>query len=404
MTTYKIGGRSVDAEDPRLNELLATVYGSPERPLCMCKAGGVEMYIAKLGKLYIIKRMPHTGSGHATSCESYEPPAELSGLGEVMGGAIQTNLEDGLTTLKFDFALSRTAGRAAPVASGVEHDSVRTDGKKLTLRGTLHFLYDEAGLTRWSPAMSGKRSWWVVRKYLLQAASDKIAKGSLLADLLYVPESFSMERKEEITKRRLAVFNSLSKAEGSARRLMLLVGEVKELGDARFGKKLVVKHVSDAHFMLNDDVYKRMLKRFEHELALWSGAESSHLLIVATFSVSGAGIASIEEASLMFVNENWIPFESIDEKMLVDALTEQKRRFVKGLRYNLSSANPLASVVLSDTPEPVAMYILPYGASDQFRKELSELQEGSNLTSWQWDTGADMPDVPSASAASNKTS
>ncbi|MFP3594879.1 DUF1173 family protein, partial [Chryseobacterium sp. SIMBA_038] len=87
----------------------------------------------------------------------------------------------------------------------------------------------------------------------------------------------------------------------------------------------------------------------------------------ATFSVSGAGVASIEEASLMLVNENWIPFESIDERMLVDNLTNQKRRFVKGLRYNLPSTNPLASVVLSDTAEPVAMYVLPYGASDQYR-------------------------------------
>lgn len=151
--------------------------------------------------------------------------------------------------------------------------------------------------------------------------------------------------------------------------------------------------------MMNDDVYKRMLKRFEHELALWSGNENSHLLVVATFSVSGAGVASIEEASLMLVNENWIPFESIDERMLVDNLTNQKRRFVKGLRYNLPSTNPLASVVLSDTAEPVAMYVLPYGASDQYRKELRELQEGSNLKSWQWDTGADMPDVPAPSSS-----
>ncbi|HDR8973062.1 TPA: DUF1173 domain-containing protein [Burkholderia vietnamiensis] len=399
MTTYKIGDKSYGADDTRLNDALAAVYGSPNRPLCMCKSGGVEMYIAKLGKHYVIKRMPHTGSAHATSCDSYEPPAELSGLGEVMGGAIQTNLEDGVTTLKFDFALTKNGARAAPVQGGAEHDSVKTDGKKLTLRGTLHFLYDEAGLTRWSPAMAGKRSWWVVRKYLMQAASDKMAKGGSLSDMLYIPESFSLEKKDEITRRRLTVFNALAKSEGATRRLMLLVGEVKELGDARFGKKLVVKHVADAHFMMNDDVYKRMLKRFEHELALWSGNENSHLLVVATFSVSGAGVASIEEASLMLVNENWIPFESIDERMLVDNLTNQKRRFVKGLRYNLPSTNPLASVVLSDTAEPVAMYVLPYGASDQYRKELRELQEGSNLKSWQWDTGADMPDVPAPASS-----
>ena len=36
---------------------------------------------------------PDTGDAHATGCESYEPPPELSGLGEVMGTAIQEDPE-----------------------------------------------------------------------------------------------------------------------------------------------------------------------------------------------------------------------------------------------------------------------------------------------------------------------
>lgn len=393
---YQIAGNSYAPDDQRINEALAAIYGSERRPLCMCRGAGIEMYVAKLGHQYIIKRMPHSGAMHATSCDSYEPPAELSGLGEVMGGAIQTNLADGVTTLKFDFALSKNGSRAAPAPSGAEHDSVRTDGKKLTLRGTLHYLYDEAGLTRWAPAMAGKRSWWVLRKFLLQAASDKVAKGGSVADLLYIPESFSLEKKDEITRRRLAIFNPLAQADGGTRRLMMLVGEVKEIGNARFGKKMVVKHLADAHFMMNDDLYKRMLKRFEHELALWGGTESSHLLVIGTFGVNGAGVASLEEASLMLVNENWIPYESIDEKMLIDALTAQKRRFVKGLRYNLPSTTPLASAVLADTSEPVAMYISTFGASDEYRKALRDLTEESALEAWQWDTANEMPAFPAA--------
>lgn len=73
---------------------------------------------------------------------------------------------------------------------------------------------------------------------------------------------------------------------------------MKELTDARFDKKMVLKHLPDAHFFMNQDLYKHMLKRFEHELALWGGTESSHLLVVGTFGVSGAGVASLEEASL----------------------------------------------------------------------------------------------------------
>jgi hypothetical protein len=287
--SYKIAEKLYEPNDARLKEALAAVYGSPNRPLCMCRHPGVEMYVAKLGHQYIIKRMPHSGALHTPACDSYEPPAELSGLGEVMGGAIQTNLADGVTTLKFDFALSKNGARAAPAPSGAEHDSVKTDGKKLTLRGTLHYLLDEAGLTRWSPAMESKRSWWVVRKYLLEAAADKVAKGGSVADLLYIPESWSMDKKDEIARRRLTVFNQLAQSDGASRRLMLVVGEVKEIGDARFGKKMILKHLSDAHFMMNEDLYKRLVKRFENELSLWGGTESSHLMVIGTFGVSGAG-------------------------------------------------------------------------------------------------------------------
>jgi len=47
------------------------------------------MYIAKVGNRYIVKRMPDTGQLHSPDCDSYEPPAELSGLGEVLGSAIK---------------------------------------------------------------------------------------------------------------------------------------------------------------------------------------------------------------------------------------------------------------------------------------------------------------------------
>ncbi|MBD0210902.1 DUF1173 family protein, partial [Acinetobacter baumannii] len=34
--------------------------------------------------------------------------------------------------------------KAPPAPSGADSDSVRTDGKKLTLRGLLHYLFEEA--------------------------------------------------------------------------------------------------------------------------------------------------------------------------------------------------------------------------------------------------------------------
>ncbi len=80
------------------------------------------------------------------------------------------------------------------------------------------------------------------------------------------------------------------------------------------------------------------------------------------------------------------------------------RRFVKGLRYNLPSTEPLACAVLSDTPAPVGLYVVPAGASEQYRKRLAELQGESQMVVWEWDTGSVMPALPPAAQAINQQS
>lgn len=396
MTTYRIDDELVRQDDTNLQALLASVHTQKIRPFCLCRALGVEMYISKVEGKYIIKRMPNTGGEHHATCDSYEPPAELSGLGQVIGTAIQENPDDENTVLKFDFSLTKVSGRPAPVPTGEEVHSVKTDGNKLTLRATLHYLWDEACFNRWSPSMSGKRSWYVVRKYLMQAAENKLAKGTNLAELLYIPESFSVEKKDAIHQRRLAKMTRASTRVKGTKSLMLVIGEIKEIATSRYGFKLTLKHLSDTHFMMNEDLHKRLQKRFNTELALWDAIDQAHLITIGTFSVGDTGVVSLEEMALMVVDENWIPFESTYDKSLIEKMCRAGRRFSKGMRYNLASTKPLACIVASDTsPEPTAMYILPPGASDTFSRELTTLMEESKLHSWLWKAGeSDLPALP----------
>lgn len=396
MSTYRIVDELVSSGDSGLNETLSNVYATKVRPQCMCRKDGVEMYIAKIAGHFVLKRMPNTGGDHAPTCDSYEPPPELSGLGQVMGTAIHENTDDGLTTLKLNFSLSKVAGRAAPAPSGDEKDSVKTDGNKLTLRGTLHFLWEEAGFNRWAPSMAGKRNWFVIRKFLIQAAENKIAKGSNLAEILYIPEAYSVDKKEEIAQRRLAHLMKASAPDKGTRHLMLMIGEVKEIGSSRYGFKIKFKQVPDCDFMMNEDLHKRLRKRFEIELGLWDAVDTSHLIAICTVSVGNTGVPSLEEVALMVVSDNWIPFESTFDKMLLDTMVAGSRRFMKGLRYNLGSASPLACAVLSDThPEPTGMCIQPFGATEDFNSALDGLMEQSKLSTWLWKAGqADMPALP----------
>jgi Protein of unknown function (DUF1173) len=105
----------------------------------------------------------------------------------------------------------------------------------------LHYLYEQAGLNKWTPAMSGKRSWYVIRKYLLQAIEAKLAKGPPLSELVYIPETFSAERQAEIAQRRLAQISTIAGPHKGNKRLMLLIAEVT----ATLGGKLEagVKHL-----------------------------------------------------------------------------------------------------------------------------------------------------------------
>jgi len=397
MRRIRIGTTEVSLDAGDFEATLARAHAARDRPLCLCRTSGVPMYVASLSDRHILKRMPETGPQHDPGCDSYEAPYELSGFGHVAGSAIQENADDGVTVLKLDFSLSKTGAKAASdPGQGGDAGSVKTDGSKLSLRALLHYLWDQAEFNRWRPGMTGKRNWAVIRKFLDEAADGKTAKGKPLSDILFIPETFRSEREAEITQRRAAFMNRVAAAEGKRRLLLMLIGEVKEIARARFGHRMVVKHVPKFPFMLNDDVHRRMTAKFADELSLWGAMSEAHLIAIATFGLGPTGVASIETIALMIVTENWIPFENSYDAALLDALTRGRASYLKGLRYNLPADRPLASVVLrEDDAAPVAMYVVPPSADDAYRAALKELTDESEMTAWVWNAGVDeMPALP----------
>jgi hypothetical protein len=397
MRRIRIGTTEVPLDAGDFKATLARAHAAHDRPHCLCCAQSVPMYVARFGERHILKRMPETGPQHDPSCDSYEAPYELSGFGHVAGSAIQENVEDGVTILKLDFSLSKTGAKPASApGQGGDAGSVKTDGSKLSLRALLHYLWDQAEFNRWRPGMAGKRNWAVIRKFLNEAADGKTAKGKPLSDILFIPEMFRSERDAEITQRRAAFMSRVSAAEGNRRLLLMLIGEVKEIAPARFGHRMVVKHMPKFPYLLNEDVHRRMTAKFVNELSLWGAMPAAHLIVIATFGLGPTGVASIESIALMIVNENWIPFENSYDAALLDALTRARASFLKGLRYNLPLDRPLASVVLrEEDAEPVAMYVVPPDAGEVYRAALEELTGESEMAEWVWNAGVDeMPALP----------
>ena len=372
-------------------------HTAKQRPHCLCLEPPVSMYIAHVGDRFIVKRMPNTGHLHAPNeCPSFDPPAELSGLGEVADSAIHEDVETGATTLRLDFTLAKRAGSRPPAASGTPPDTVRTDGQKLTLRGTLHYLWDQAELSRWAPGMTEKRTWGVVQRRLTAAAQNKFAKGDPLAEVLFVPEPWSQDHKEAIERNRRGQLMRLHTRDASGARLMVVIGEIKNFKEARFGSRAVVKHVPEMQFQIPGDLMRRIERHFEKELGLWKSEDESHMILAGIFGIDTAGYANLEAASLMVTDANWIPIENRWDLELVRRLVGERRRFTKGMRYNLAPDRPIASAVLTDPADgPVALYVVPPSAEADAVAKVTTLVDESEIRSWVWHAGGDeISDLP----------
>lgn len=397
MRRFEIAGAVLSEDDPALSAAIAAAYRDRIRPLCLCREPGVPMYVAAMGDQHVIKRMPLSGGQHDPACDSYEPPIDLSGLGPLMGSAIRLDPDSGMAALRLEFSLTRTGSRAAPTPAVSESTSVKSEARRLSLRALLHLLWNEAGLTKWTSAWAGKRHWWNIRWHLLEAAKTMLVKGAALGEVLLIPEPFRAENKDAIEQRRAGALSVIQPQRTGPRKLMVLVGEVKEFQAARGGHRLVIKHMPGFPFLLDDHCWQRVQARFEAEFALWSANDASHLIVIATFGLNAAGIAIIEEIALMVVAENWIPYESAQELRLVEALAKIREQSVKGLRYASPSDQPIAAALLMQhRPRPVALFVVPASADDAYEAALEEMiTSRPEMDSWIWHTGqGDMPALP----------
>lgn len=387
---YQFQGFEMSRDNDMFQDALLESYDAKHRPLCMCTPKGVPMYIARISpNELIIKRMPGTGALHHFDCDSYEIPSELSGRGALDDKAVHQDLESGLTSLKLDFSLSkRTAVSATPTASSNESNTATLNPKKLSILSLLHYLYDEAGLSKWSPKMAGKRNWYIIRKYLLEAATNKVSGKNQITDLLLIPEPFKLDQKDQIEARRKTFMASL-KADSKQQRKGILIGELKSIESARFGYKLVIKHMPLTPFYLSEQLHKRIHKIFDVQLAQFAEIESSHLLVVATFMLSASGNPTVDTVAMMSVDRNWLPFENTHELELNERLSD--RQFIKSLRYNLGKDEIVASALLTDTLEQTAIYIQANTEDEAHTQAISSIIEDSDLQSIVWSVDSGEP-------------
>jgi hypothetical protein len=386
-----LGGVWSDA-DPQWQQVLAGVHDAAERPRCLCVPGGVEMYVAQHRQL-VVKRMPGTGCRHHPACPSHELPAQDSGLGELLGEAVLES-ESGSVSLRVDFPWMRSA-RAGVARGDVDPAAeVVVEKRRMSLRALMHYLFERAGLNRWSPAMEGKRNQGVLHKYLMEAAADVSVRGEALHDRLYVPEPFSEATRTEAGERRRLNFAVLRPVEGR-HPLALVMGEFKVCEPAAGGRRVWVRHMPDAPLLASEKTWRRIERSFSSLLQA-RDADTGHrmrLMLAALVMARREFTYEIDAVSLMLCSADWIPLEGVHEVPLVRALVAQRRRFVKPLRYDARSAVAFPNALLLDVGAiPLPLYVVNafMTAGDRRAKECSIGRPG--ISKWIW---RDEPTIPS---------
>lgn len=388
---FTIKGRVIGSGDARLQDALAAVYDTPERPRCLCVPGGVEMYVAR-HRQFVVKRMPDSGSAHHPGCPSYEPEVRQSGLGELMGEAI-LEPEPGRVELHVDFPWTRRLGHGVSSGEPQQAAEVEVPRRRMSLRALMHFLFERAGFNRWSPAMEGKRNQGVLRKYLLEVAEDVMVKGMPLAERLYVPEPFSEGAKAQAAQRRREKLALLHPHDGQTP-LAMIIGEFKTSEATAQGYRVWIRHMPDAPLLIAAKSWERIERVFA-SLFEARDADTGHrvrLILVALIRARREYTYEIDVASLMLTSEHWIPIEGVHELPLVDALVAQQRRFVKPLRYDAKSTASFPNVLLLDAgPTPIPLHVISAFMENKERAAKEKAISMGNEASWVWRTDQAMP-------------
>jgi hypothetical protein len=272
---FLVGESRMRASDAGWQEALERAYANDVKPRCLCRPDGVPMYLARYQEL-VLKRLPDSGHLHHPTCQSYEPLPGQSGLGEVLGEAVIERAPDRVE-VRLEFPLTRRLGRAVtPCEPCTLRTEVEACRRRLGLRGLAHLLLQRSGFNRWYPRMSGKRSWFVVRKHMLAAAQEIETKGERLADRLLLPEPFSLEEATSIARRRAKAMSILlSPGEDVQFKMMIVVAELKEFSATDVDYRIVLRHMPDCPLYMERKAAERFKKVFDAEYEAWAHQRSA---------------------------------------------------------------------------------------------------------------------------------
>lgn len=329
---------------------------------CTCPGSGEKWLSVRYyeeSDSFGLAKYPLTGAEHASECKFYAPNPAMSGMSGYQKGVIDEGT-DGTSKIRLAIGLrKRTA--MAPSENVTVHPSGRSRAKQPAMRllGLLNYLWDEAKLNAWWPAMIGKRNIAVVNRRLSTVAAHTTAAGIRLNKvLLLTAKSTTGEWAEH---NRQIVSNALS-----SNYRLLVIAPLAAYNEAKEETLHSVLHIAGFNGIPMLDmaagIWERAASRFPRALGAWR--QGAAIVVIAEIELKKGGrYANVVDLALMSVTENWIPFDSMFELKVANKLSAEGRAFVKPLRFDADADVVFPDFILRDTGANTPLEV--FGCSDE---------------------------------------
>ncbi len=250
----------------------------------------------------------------------------------------------------------------------------------------LEALWIAAELNMWHAGFAGKRSYYVVRERLAQAATGLAIRKHPLGDRLYIPPAYSEKNKELCDAVRERFLHSLIPDDKRRRWYGFVVGFPREADISRPG----VVGLKLMHCPLTFWIDAKDWKSWSGRWSLKTLDRAACVLrVLGTEGERGSWIEVADIATIELADRHcWIPVHSEFERRLALKLVEERRAFRKPLEIELEEGQPLlANFVLEDRQDRCHLEITGVLTGEDNpleRMEKKALYEKMEQAVWWW--------------------
>ena len=297
-----------------------------------------------------------------------------------------------------------------PLAESIEHQKYRRSDE-LTSSGehaadvrlwfVLHELWEKSLMNRWVP--SWRRDWTMARRHLIRASKEIAIDGVNLASRLYLPQTFTPARREEINLE-WSAFTAplLDRPRGSAETASAFVlGVVAEVNKDSRGFWIRLQHHREAFFVssLMWMNLSRLSRRGWSEISNGTVPKGRVVTLLRVEAMSNLHFAAAD-CVLMRVSEKYIPANLDFEDLVIRMLLDEQRSFYRPLSYAQSHGVQPNFVVTDTVVKDCDLYVTGSGFPQHrlpgYTNERMRDSTSRGRVSWHWAKSNAMPALPAA--------